>query len=142
MDIRKMNEYEIDDVMNIWLNSNIEAHWFIDKKYWIKNFEFVSSAIAEADVYVVYIDNVMAGFMGITKGGYIAGIFVKNNFRSRGIGKSLLDMAKSMFSCLSLDVYKTNTKAIRFYKREGFKIFLENIDESSGEAEYLMKWNE
>ena len=37
-------------------------------------------------------------------------------------------------------MYQKNQNAIRFYKREGFVISLEGVEEGTGEKEYLMKW--
>ena len=34
--IRKMEEKDISDVLQIWLETNIKAHSFIDKEYWQK----------------------------------------------------------------------------------------------------------
>lgn len=41
---------------------------------------------------------------------------------------------------LHLSVYQKNTRAIRFYQREGFEIQCENLDEDTGEKEYVMIW--
>ena len=39
--IRKMEEKDISDVMQIWLETNIKAHSFIEKAYWTSNYEMV-----------------------------------------------------------------------------------------------------
>ena len=41
--IRKMKQEELNEVMNIWLETNIKAHNFIPQKYWEDNFEFVKN---------------------------------------------------------------------------------------------------
>lgn len=46
------------------------------------------------------------------------GIFVREDVRSRGIGKQLLDYAKEIKSSIRLSVYQKNTRAIAFYQRE------------------------
>ena len=60
--------------------------------------------------------------------------------RSQGIGKLLLNYAKDRKAKLSLNVYQKNTRAIRFYEREGFDIKCEGLDEATGEKEYEMIW--
>ena len=65
--IRKMEEKDISDVLQIWLETNIKAHSFIDKEYWIGNYEMVKQILPEAEVYV-YEDEKngrIAGFIGI-----------------------------------------------------------------------------
>ena len=42
---------------------------------------------------------------------------------------------------LELSVYKKNTNAISFYKKNGFEIINENIDNNTKEIEYTMIWN-
>ncbi len=39
---------------------------------------------------------------------------------------------------LKLHVYVKNERAVRFYKREGFRIIRTLIDEGTGEEEYIM----
>ena len=36
--IRKFNEKDLHAVMELWLESNIEAHDFIDSRYWKENY--------------------------------------------------------------------------------------------------------
>ena len=72
---------------------------------------------------------------------YIAGIFVKESARSKGIGKQLLDYAKERKTKLSLSVYQKNRRAVRFYQREHFIIQAENIDNETNEKEFKMVWH-
>ena len=37
-------------------------------------------------------------------------------------------------------MYQKNTRAIRFYQREGFQIQCEGLDEATGEKDYEMVW--
>ena len=39
--IRKLNEADIDKVMDIWMKSTIKAHDFISKEYWQNNYNTV-----------------------------------------------------------------------------------------------------
>ena len=71
---------------------------------------------------------------------YIAGIFVKKEARSKGIGTQLLNYVKNIKPALSLNVYQKNTRAIAFYQREHFIIQSENIDTDTNENELTMVW--
>ena len=79
------------------------------------------------------------GFLGL-EDGYIAGIFVRSEARSRGTGRQLLEAAKGLYSRLTLRVYQKNRRAADFYRREGFSVREESVDEGTGEAEYWMEW--
>lgn len=137
--IRKMNQEELNRVMNIWLETNIKAHNFIPAEYWENNFELVKSLISQAEIYIYEKNKNISGFIGMS-GNYIAGIFVKEEKQSKGIGKELLNFVKDIKKELSLNVYEKNVKAVNFYKRENFHVINEGIDEAAGEKEFSMKW--
>ena len=71
---------------------------------------------------------------------YLAGIFVKKQFRMHGIGKQLLNHVKSIHPILVLNVYQKNKRAVAFYQREGFLILSKGVDEDTGEADFTMCW--
>ncbi len=79
------------------------------------------------------------GFIGLTEN-HIEGIFVAKAARSKGIGKALLDYAKSRKPCLTLSVCQKNQRALAFYRREQFVVQSEGIDEDTNEAEIQMLW--
>lgn len=139
--IRIFGENDLTAVMQIWLDTNIETHRFIQKEYWISNYSAVKEMLPQAEVYV-YEDaatHQIAGFIGLTNN-YIEGIFVKKAAQSRGIGKQLLNYVKEMKPVLSLSVYQKNGKAVSFYLREQFIIQSENMDNDTNEKEFIMKW--
>ena len=137
--IRKLRKADINRVADIWLNINIKAHSFIPAQYWKSNFELVKKMLLQAEVYVYEDNQKIQGFIGLN-GEYIEGIFVSDENQSQGIGKRLLDYIKNKKPKLSLGVYKKNIRAISFYQREGFEIECEDLDETTGEKEYVMMW--
>ena len=137
--IRKMNQEELNRVMDIWLETNIKAHNFIPAEYWENNFELVKSLISQAEIYIYEKNKNISGFIGMS-GNYIAGIFVKEKEQSKGIGKELLNFVKDIKKELSLNVYEKNIKAVNFYKKENFHVINEGINEAAGEKEFFMEW--
>ena len=136
--IRKLQKADINRVADIWLKTNLKAHFFIPEQYWISNYEFVKEMLPQAEVYV-YEDKMIQGFIGVSDE-YIEGIFVSDEMQSRGIGKMLLDYIKDKKDRLQLKVYQKNVRAMSFYQREGFTIQSESMDEFTGEKEYVMNW--
>lgn len=137
--IRKIKQIDIDKVARIWLDTNIKAHHFIPPQYWQNNFDKVKEMFLQAEVYVYENDKKIEGFVGL-RDEYIAGIFVSGEVQSKGIGKLLLNFVKDRKEKLRLSVYQKNTRAICFYQREDFEIQCENLDENTGEKEYVMIW--
>lgn len=84
-------------------------------------------------------DGEMAGFIGLMED-YAAGIFVKENYQSMGIGKTLLDYVKERRGELVLHVYEKNKRGLKFYLREGFVKVGEQLEEENQEWEYEMRW--
>ena len=131
--IRKLQKADINRVADIWLKTNLKAHFFIS------NYEFVKEMLPQAEVYVYEDDKMIQGFIGVSDE-YIEGIFVSDEMQSRGIGKMLLDYIKDKKDRLQLKVYQKNVRAMSFYQREGFTIQSESMDEFTGEKEYVMNW--
>ena len=137
--IRKLQKADINRVADIWLKTNLKAHFFIPEQYWISNYEFVKEMLPQAEVYVYEDDKMIQGFIGVSDE-YIEGIFVSDEMQSRGIGKMLLDYIKDKKDRLQLKVYQKNVRAMSFYQREGFTFQSESMDEFTGEKEYVMNW--
>ena len=137
--IRKLQKVDINRVADIWLKTNLKAHFFIPEQYWISNYEFVKEMLLQAEVYVYEDDKMIQGFIGVSDE-YIEGIFVSDEMQSCGIGKMLLDYIKDKKDKLQLKVYQKNVRAMSFYQREGFTIQSESMDEFTGEKEYVMNW--
>ncbi len=138
--IRKFITKDIEHIMNIWLNSNIKAHNFIDKGYWLDNFEYVKDVLPKATIYVYEYNDKIVGFIGLNDS-FIEGIFVKEEYQNKGIGSKLLNYVKNIYPCLSLHVYKNNIKATKFYLSHNFKITKEQIDESTNQLELILNYS-
>lgn len=141
--IRKLRESDLSAVMKIWLDTNIKNHNFVSKEYWTSNYEIVKEIIPKSEIYVYEEDdtNLIDGFIGLLDS-YLAGLFVKDTDQSKGIGKQLLDYAKSIKSEMTLSVYQKNIRAVHFYQREQFQIQSENIDDNTNEKEFIMIWRD
>lgn len=137
--VRKADTGDIDEIMRIWKAENIKAHSFISPDYWENNYLAVKKALPEAEIYVFSTENEISGFIGLSNN-YIEGIFVKENKQRNGVGSSLLNKAKSIKNTLTLNVYKKNINAVKFYLKNGFTITNESIDECTDESEYIMLW--
>lgn len=138
-----IREFQISDtqiVMQLWIAGNEDAHSFIAKEYWQANFEEVEKQLLKADIFVYDLNGEIKGFIGLMDE-YIAGIFVDKAYRSQGIGRQLLEYVKQLHSTLSLNVYRKNERALRFYRKNGFTIVSKQNDEHTGKIEFTMVLN-
>ncbi|WP_418185941.1 GNAT family N-acetyltransferase [Aliarcobacter vitoriensis] len=137
--IRKSNKNDIEQIMEIWLEVNIQTHNFIPINYWKNQYDNVKKVLPQADIYVYVKNNKIVGFVGTIEN-YIAGIFVSSSFQSKGIGRKLLNHIKELKKELSLNVYRKNMSAIKFYQKESFIIDSISIDEDTKEEQFYMLW--
>lgn len=138
--IKQLTTTNIEEVMKIWLETNIEAHSFIQKEYWLSNFEMVKEVLPQAEVYVFEEDTIIKGFIGIVDKSYIAGFFVKKEYQGHGIGHELLEFCKAKYKKFSLDVFIKNEKAVNFYLKNNFKISSKKLNDDTCEEEYCMTY--
>ena len=138
--IRKLNEADIDKVMDIWMKSTIKAHDFISKEYWQNNYNTVKEVYIPMSETFVYKDvQGIKGFISVINNEFIGALFVDIDFQGNCIGKQLIDYAVSKYGKLQLAVYKENKKSVEFYINRGFKIIEEQINDDSKHVEYIME---
>ena len=137
--VRRVKEEDIEEIAQIWLDTNIKTHNFIEQSYWQDNFDHVKKRLYETEIYVYEDHNGIQGFVGINRG-YVEGIFVKEDVRGRGIGRALISICKSKYFKIHLHVYCKNVKALDFYMKEEFKINKKQTNEGTNQSEYEMIW--
>ncbi|OXX83361.1 acetyltransferase [Paraclostridium benzoelyticum] len=138
--IRKLTNIDIDEIMDIWLESTVKAHNFISREYWENNYKVVKDVyIPIADTFVYEEEGETRGFISIINNEFIGALFVDVKFQGMGIGTKLIDYSVEKYKKLTLAVYKENQKSVEFYNRKGFEIIEEGLNEDSGYTEYIMK---
>ena len=61
--IKKLQKTDINRVADIWLKTNLKAHYFIPEQYWTNNYEVVKEMLPQAEVYVYEDDKIIQGFI-------------------------------------------------------------------------------
>ena len=136
--IRDFQQTDINQILSIWLDASIRAHDFIEREFWeSKVTDMRDIYLPAAETYVYDEEGIIKGFVSLY-GDTLAAIFVSPNFQGKGIGKQLVAKSKKVRNKLNLTVYKENKKSIEFYKKCGFKIVREQVDEHTGHPELLM----
>lgn len=141
--IRKFREEDTTKVMTIWTKGNFEAHPFINKDYWLLNYNRVKDEyLKKSETYVYETEGEIKGFISILNNQYIGALFVKKEYQRKGIGRKLINFVKEKdkYDKLILHVYEKNIDAILFYTALGFKNQKIQIDKETNEKEYVMEW--
>lgn len=135
-DLQVVRKYTVETA---WTSLSESDRKELDKEKWTKHllelFEKLSKretekifvAEDESHAFLGYIwvgegSNMMTGL----KHGYIYDVFVKKEFRGKGIGRTLLEKAQNYcrekgYSRIRLMVYVNNANAIGLYNKMGFK---------------------
>jgi putative acetyltransferase len=141
MEIRKLENNDIVEVVQLWYETSTQAHDFISPDYWEGNKDAMARVyLPNSETYVVIEAGNVIGFIAMADN-YLAAIFVKDNMQGNGVGKNLLNYIKERRETIQLKVYKKNSNSINFYKSQGFKLLSENMEEITNEIELLMEWS-
>lgn len=120
--IRKFKKEDTINIMTIWVKGNFKAHDFIDKDYWLENFNKVKNEyLLQSQTYVYTEQNEIKGFISLLENEYIGALFIKQDSLRKGIGRKLLNYCKERYDYLTLEVYEKNVNAILFYVAMSFK---------------------
>lgn len=139
--IRRASSEDYNKIMEIWKEANITTHDFIDLGYWLGNYENVrDNYLPISDTYILEIGEEVKGFISLIDSTYIGGLFCSVHNQGKGYGTKLLNFVKERYPFLELAVYDKNLKAIEFYQKNGFDFVKSQIEEDTGELEYIMKW--
>jgi len=126
--IRRSSKDDINKLVDLWYEVSLEAHNFVDKKYWKSaKADMKEKYIPNSETYVIENNNELSGFISMLDN-YLAAIFVDARFQSRGFGKELLDHVKKDRDYIELKVFKKNIRAYNFYSKNGFEIKEELVD--------------
>ncbi len=138
---RNFQQSDIDQVIKIWLEASIKAHDFVKSEFWKSKVDDMREIyIPSGETYVYEEEGIIKGFFSLHND-TLAAIFVSPTYQGTGIGSKLIKKAKEIRDRLNLTVYKQNYKSFEFYKKCGFKIEKEQIDDHTGHLELVMTFS-
>ena len=138
--IRLFKPQDITKLVELWYDASVIAHDFIEKNYWEeRKKEMTEIYIPNSETYVYEQAGQIIGFVSLLEN-YIAAIFVAPAQQGKGVGKALMKFVKQQRKTLTLGVYAKNINSIAFYKKQGFVVVEEKIDEPTGEQELVMEY--
>lgn len=139
--IRPYRSSDSETVLTLWLDASIQAHDFVPKAFWQEQLPAMREHyLPQAETLVLEENGQALGFLSLHEQ-RLAALFVSPNAQGRGIGRQLLDEAKRRRDSLELSVYCANTRAVAFYKANGFVTVAEAHDPHTGQAELTMRWS-
>jgi len=121
MIIRQATNADHPQLLNIWLRSVRATHHFLQES----DIEALLPQLR--DIYLPAVELWVAvdaedcplGFIGLNES-HVEMLFIEPDLRGKGIGRALLDHARSSRTQMSVDVNEQNPEAVGFYLHYGF----------------------
>lgn len=139
--IEQFDGKNIDGLMKIWRDNNLRFQGFVDKQYWIERYVETRDEFLKNKIYVYTEMGKVLAFIVFGENGTVLNIQVRPEIQREGIGKLLIDTAKSKNENLSVCVYEENDGAVLFFRAMGFSKVDEYMDECLDRKAYRMKWD-
>lgn len=123
IEVKERNDKLIKELVNLWEETVRNTHLFLESEEILRIKEYVPTAIKEIPHLIIVEDkNIPLGFIGINN--YkVEMLFIKNSFRGKGLGKSLLNYGIKKYNINELTVNEQNKEAKKFYEHTGFKTY-------------------
>jgi putative acetyltransferase len=119
--IRKREEKDNDEIMNVWYEASNLAHPFLEADFVEKvKTDMRNIYIPTTTTFVYEENNEVIGFISML-GNEIGGLFVSPNNHSKGIGTQLVNFVRELHGELEVEVFEKNNIGRSFYEKYGFK---------------------
>lgn len=139
--IRPYHPTDSDAVLDLWLGASLLAHDFVPESFWREQLPAMRELyLPQAETLVLEEKGQVLGFASLHEQ-RLAALFVSPDAQGRGLGRRLLDDAKSRRDSLELGVYRANARAVAFYRAGGFVTLNETRDPHTGQPELTMRWS-
>ena len=139
--IRKYQDSDIEDVIDIWHQASLVAHPFLSESFLEREEGKIRDIyMRKAKTWVYEKQNKAVGFISLI-GHEVGGLFVHPAMHRQGIGKELMDKACSLHASIELDVFKANFMGRSFYAKYGFKAIAEFVHDETGQPTIRLKYS-
>ena len=130
--IRPYKETDLGELLEAWSSASLIGHPFLDEAFFRQERNKIRDAyLPNAETWVFEQDGVVVGFIALI-GNEVGAIFVDSNYQGRGIGRALMDHARSIRDFLELFVFQDNKVGRDFYEKCGFQELGEQFHEETG----------
>lgn len=139
--IREYEEKNLSELLDVWYSASQIAHPFLDEDFFEQERgDIAASHLPNAETWVYERDGVVVGFIALI-GNEVGAIFVDPKFHGQGVGRALMDKARSIRDFLELDVFKDNVVGRKFYEKYGFSKVNEHLHEATGFMQLRLRLN-
>lgn len=141
--LRPYRDTDEDAVIELWFRTWQQAYPSIDFSARLDSWRirWRDELVPTASIVVAEQETKIIGFVTIDQTGYLDQLVVDPNSWGSDLGNALMTEAKVMSpNGITLLVNTDNTRAIRFYTRNGFHHTHDDVNPVSGRPVYGMAW--
>ena len=130
--IRKYDTHDLAELMEVWYDAAQIAHPFwAPEMFERERKDICEKFLPLAETWVFEDEGRVVGFIALLDN-EVGGIFVSPRRHGQGIGRALMDHARTSRDHLELEVFEANEIGRAFYGAYGFGIVGERLDEETG----------
>lgn len=130
--IRLYRTTDLEELLVVWERASDLAHRFLPANFLAAERERIAEVYLPAsETWIRQSGDRVAGFISLL-GEEIGGLFVLPELGRRGIGRSLVDHARSIRETLEVEVFARNAIGRAFYASYGFVPIGRGVDEATG----------
>jgi len=119
-------------VLAAWYESARVAHPFWPaERFGVERKSIAERFLPLAETHVFERAGTVVGFISLLDN-EVGGLFVDPRYHGQGIGRALMDLARTTRTPLELDVYADNAIGRAFYDAYGFGVVGQRLEESTG----------
>lgn len=137
--IRSYEPKDLNELLEAWYSASQVAHPFLNEAFFEQERKNIATLyLPSVETWVFERDGVVIGFISLL-GNEVGGLFVGAACHGQGVGRALMDHARSRREVLELEVFEANQVGRRFYERYGFRQVGENVHEETGHKQLRLR---
>jgi putative acetyltransferase len=138
--IRPYQKGDMDSIIDVWYQASLIAHPFLTEAFLIEEKNKLREIfLPNSQTWVYEEESQVFGFISLMDN-EVGGIFVRPSKQRQGIGKALMDKARSLHDSLELDVFAANKSGRAFYANYGFAPIRKYWEEETGETVIRLRY--
>lgn len=131
--IKKITTSDYPRLVKIWESAVLHTHDFLKQTDFDYYKENIPSYFQCVNLFGYQEEGVLVAFLGVAEGN-IEMLFVHNDYRGKGVGKTLILYAIDQLQATKVDVNEQNRQAVDFYRHMGFHVSNRSELDGQGKA--------
>lgn len=130
---------DLPELLESWYEASLVAHPFLSDEFLDRERVLIAEQwLPSADTMVSVVDGRVVGFLSLV-GNEVGAIFVHPDHQGAGLGRELMDDARSKRPFLELEVFEDNQIGRGFYTAYGFEQINRSLNDETGQMSLRLR---